>query len=130
MKNANERNFFNFVEGLRQMVIRYDNMTNKWIFWPDGQYYDSTYQIWRNWDGKWTGYWKGQKQWFIWDSGKVLDLETLLCVTNCDASKYQISSSQYSTGELWRLQLSTQNLGTRQKNDSPRKMVHAEFWQL
>ena len=72
-------------------------------FWPDGQYYDSTYQIWRNWDGKWTGYWKGQKQWFIWDSGKVLDLETLSCVTNWDASKYQISSSQYSTGELWRL---------------------------
>ena len=81
----------------------YDSTTNKWKFWQDGQYYDSTYQIWRNWDGKWTGYWKGQKQWFVWDSGKFLDLETLSCVTNWDALKYQVSSSQYSTGELWRL---------------------------
>ena len=81
----------------------YDSTTNKWKFWQDGQYYDNTYQIWRSWDGKWTGYWKGQKQWFVWEQSKVLDLETLSWVSNCDVAKYQISSSQYSIGELWRL---------------------------
>ena len=75
----------------------------KWMFWGDGEYYDFSYETWRSWDGKCTGYWKGQKKWFECDPSKVLDLETLVWVSTCNPSKIEINSSQYSISTIWRL---------------------------
>ena len=75
----------------------------KWMFWGDGEYYDFSYETWRSWDGKCTGYWKGQKKWFECDPSKVFDLETLVWVSTCNPSKIEINSFQYSISTIWRL---------------------------
>ena len=71
-------------------------------FWSSDQYYDPTYQIWRNCDSKWTGDWKGRLQWFTWDSAYVIDLESSSCVETWSSSKLLLSGSQYSTGKVCR----------------------------
>ena len=80
----------------------YDSMTNKWAYCADGEYYDNTYQVWRNWDGKWTGNWKYQRQWFEWSEHQILDLESILCVYNCDLPKFVLEGYQYSLSKIWR----------------------------
>ena len=85
-----------------ESYMYYDSGTGKWSFWAEGQYYDFSYQTWRNWDGKWRGNCLGQKSWFTWASPQILDLEAVTCVTNCDTSKMIIESPQYLVGKVWR----------------------------
>ena len=79
-----------------------DSSTNKCTFWSTGQYYDSTYLIWRNCDGKWTGNCLGQSLWFVCDSSKIFDLETMTCISAWGPGKVSIISSQYTIGSIWR----------------------------
>ena len=62
----------------------------------------SLYRVCRNWDGKWYGNWKYQKQCFTWIGPQILDLETLTWVDSCDTSKMVLESSQYSLSKIWR----------------------------
>ena len=80
--------------------------TQLWTFWDEGQYYDFTYEIWRNWDGKWDGYCMGQNKWFTWNESsdiKVFDLESMECISEWSSTKLQILNPQYSIDSIWRL---------------------------
>ena len=79
-----------------------DSYTNLCTFWSTGQYYDSTYQICRNCDGKWNGLCLGQSSWFACISPNILDLESMACISTCPSNKARITSSQYTIGTICR----------------------------
>ena len=79
-----------------------DSYTNLCTFWSTGQYYDSTYKVCRNCDGKWNGLCLDQTSWFTWTSPNILDLESMACISKCTANKVSITSTQYVTGIICR----------------------------
>ena len=72
-----------------------NSTTGYWQTCQYSQYYDSTANVWRDWNGVCKESWSYQKTWFVWPDSQVYDLDSLAWVNSCDSTKVSINSSQY-----------------------------------
>ena len=109
--------------------------TNLWQNCPDSQYYDSTSEVWRDWNGKCTVSWSYQRMWFLWTGSQYYDLETLQCVDACDSSKVSVNKTQFQSIPIWKstniyvdpTSTSVTELGTK---DNPYKNLLLAFIEI
>ena len=71
-------------------------------FCADGEYYDSTFSRWRDWEGIWAGRWAYQTTCFECSVGEMLDTDTLTWVSEWNSPKIQITNSQFNIASIWR----------------------------
>ena len=72
----------------------YLDSRNQWQLWTNGEYFDSTSQVWRSWNGSWQNLWAYQSFWFDWPTDLYFDLNKMKWVTSCDSSSIQIIDDQ------------------------------------
>ena len=68
--------------------------SNQWQLWSSGEYFDSTSQIWRSWNGSCQNLWAYQSFWFDWPSGQYFNLNKMKWVASCDSTSIPIIDDQ------------------------------------
>ena len=79
-----------------------DSTSNLWTFCIEDEYYDSTIEQWRSWQGTWTGRWAYRTTCFECATGEMLDTDTLTWVSEWNSPKIQINDSQFNIASIWR----------------------------
>lgn len=79
-----------------------NSSTQLWEYCPYGEYYDSTVESWRSWNGFWNNGWKYQDFCIEWPSDQALDLETVTWVSDWSSNTKKIESSQLNLPAVWR----------------------------
>ena len=79
-----------------------DTSTGLCKFCPYYQFYESTSEVWTNWNGKCTKYWLYQTTCFQWSGNQYYDLELLKWVSACDSSKISVNSTLFQGIPIWK----------------------------
>ena len=80
----------------------YLDSSNQWKLWENGEYYDSTSQIWRSCNGNCKNLWAYQSFCFDCPSGQNFHLKKMTWIESWDSSSIPITDAQFWGKSIWR----------------------------